>query len=1005
MTVEFHHLTKRHVSELAPDWPAPYWICIPRCTGRQKLHSHEKELEKTSKWIKGLIGECKDILSAAKSLSKAQRSFSNTLTNFKFECIGNERTDDEKVIANSMEMFGKLISTIEDERDRMLDQADVQIIRPLENFRKERIGQAKNGKKKFDKHTAKFCQSLEKYLNLKTKAGDTVLKEADVVVEEERRQFCRASMEYVVLLQEVQERKKFEFVETLLTFLYSWLTFFHVGHDVYKDFKPYTTELQQCIQKCRGNFDSTKLEAETLMEKMLEVRGTKAQQVPPTSSTREGYLFLMEKKALVTSWNKYYCLYQKENKIFTMIPFIAEALVTSWNKYYCLYQQENKIFTMIPFIAEALVTSWNKYYCLYQKENKIFTMIFLFLGRTLVTSWNKYYCLYQKENKIFTMIPFIAEALVTSWNKYYCLYQKENKIFTMIPFIAEALVTSWNKYYCLYQKENKIFTMIPFIAEALVTSWNKTRWNKYYCLYQKENKIFTMIPFNQVTSKSITTETFFLTSCTRRASDTIEKRFCFDVKVQDRPSAPLTLQANSEEDLRLWLNAMDGKEPIYSNTPNSRHEFDSLLDDVGFNFIKKCVTAIENRGLEEQGLYRVVGVSSKINKLTSMGLDKGKVDKIDLDDPREYEVKTITSGLKNYFRTLPEPLMTYKLHDSFIAASKRESPTLRINDIHELVHQLPEPNFEMLDYLVAHLQRVADQSSTNLMTVVNIAVCFGPTLMRSRVETMAAILNIKFCNIVVEILIDNYEKIFKSAPEGADITNSRVLGGAVASPRSLSHAFPRVGGSDATARLPYIADQNNYSMDRSDLSGQSQTRWRPSGGYYSPVTLGGERTSSTSSSTESLGSKGSISCQFNSHNPVTSVLSTNSSKSPTLRHNNGAERSESIRGHVPKAGKVSHYRNEPVMSTQSPTSMLSAGSFTGSTSSVSSVSSGQTAQPSRGRTARTLYSCEAENESELSFEPNQIIHCARISREPGWLEGILDGKVGLVPSNYVEFLD
>jgi len=54
---------------------------------------------------------------------------------------------------------------------------------------------------------------------------------------------------------------------------------------------------------------------------------------------------------------------------------------------------------------------------------------------------------------------------------------------------------------------------------------------------------------------------------------------------------------------------------------------------------------------------------------------------------------------------------------------------------------------------------VAEQSSKNLMTVVNIAVCFGPTLMRSREETMAAIMNIKFCNIVVEILIDNYEKV------------------------------------------------------------------------------------------------------------------------------------------------------------------------------------------------------------------------------------------------------
>ena len=36
---------------------------------------------------------------------------------------------------------------------------------------------------------------------------------------------------------------------------------------------------------------------------------------------------------------------------------------------------------------------------------------------------------------------------------------------------------------------------------------------------------------------------------------------------------------------------------------------------------------------------------------------------------------------------------------------ERESRTLRINDIHELVHQLPESNFEMLDYLIAHLHR------------------------------------------------------------------------------------------------------------------------------------------------------------------------------------------------------------------------------------------------------------------------------------------------------------
>ena len=41
----------------------------------------------------------------------------------------------------------------------------------------------------------------------------------------------------------------------------------------------------------------------------------------------------------------------------------------------------------------------------------------------------------------------------------------------------------------------------------------------------------------------------------------------------------------------------------------------------------------------------------------------------------------------------------------------------------------------------------------------NMAVVFGPTLMRAKEETVAAMLDIKFQNIVVEILIDNYQKV------------------------------------------------------------------------------------------------------------------------------------------------------------------------------------------------------------------------------------------------------
>lgn len=95
------------------------------------------------------------------------------------------------------------------------------------------------------------------------------------------------------------------------------------------------------------------------------------------------------------------------------------------------------------------------------------------------------------------------------------------------------------------------------------------------------------------------------------------------------------------------------------------------LDETGMNFVKKCIEVLEARGLEEQGLYRVVGVNSKVNKLLSMGLDRRKAEKVSLDDPFEWESKTITSALKTYLRNLPEPLMTYKLHELFIDAASK----------------------------------------------------------------------------------------------------------------------------------------------------------------------------------------------------------------------------------------------------------------------------------------------------------------------------------------------
>ncbi|KIH58982.1 RhoGAP domain protein [Ancylostoma duodenale] len=170
-------------------------------------------------------------------------------------------------------------------------------------------------------------------------------------------------------------------------------------------------------------------------------------------------------------------------------------------------------------------------------------------------------------------------------------------------------------------------------------------------------------------------------------------------------------------------------------------------------------------GIREQGLYRNCGVTSKVQKLMQLGLDKRKAngDKLNFNDD-EWEIKTISSAVKTFLRNLPEPLMTFEQHSLFINAAKMDDRRTRVDHIHYYVHKLPPAHKSMLEIVIRHLRRVADRCSENLMTVGNLGVCFGPTLLRPKEETMAAIMDIKFCNVVVEVLIAHCEQIFGTEP-------------------------------------------------------------------------------------------------------------------------------------------------------------------------------------------------------------------------------------------------
>uniref|UniRef100_A0A8C8E458 Rho GTPase-activating protein 42 n=1 Tax=Oryzias sinensis TaxID=183150 RepID=A0A8C8E458_9TELE len=814
----------------------------------------------------------------ARCLSAAVQKFSQSLQEFQFECIGDSETDDEVNIAQSFKEFSQLLNTVEEERRRLIQNADDVLITPLEKFRKDQIGAAKEVKKKFDKETEKYYSTLERHLNLSSKKKEAYLQEADAQIDKERQLFYDASLEYVFKIQEVQEKKKFEFVEPLLAFLQGLFTFYHEGYELAEEFEPYKQQLQFNLQNTRNNFVSTKQEVEKLMER---IRSADQDYKPPGQWTMEGFLYVQEKRPLGCTWTRHYCTYEKGSKTFTMS----------------------------------------------NTENKS------------------------------------------------------------------------------AGKQNGLVLNQP--------------------------------------------EMYKLKSCIRRKTDSIDKRFCFDIEVAERHGV-ITLQALSESNRRLWLEAMDGKEPVRT--------FEMF---AGFNFVRKCISLVERRGINTMGLYRIGGVNSKVQKLMSTFFSsKAPVD-MDLD-PEMWDNKTITSGLKNYLRCLSEPLMTFKLHKDFILAVKSDDQNYRVCAVHALVHKLPEKNREMLELLIKHLVTVSAQNESNLMTVSNLGVIFGPTLMRSQEETVAAMMNIKFQNIVVEILIDNFNKIFHQPPDpnvplpqpqsrtGSRRSRAICLSKGPRKPRSIytptlcladaeSDTFSSSPSSTPMGSMESLSshssEQNTSSKAASPGQRTGQDKSLTVISRAPPQLFNGPRSAAWISSPESSSKEEAGRTDGESEDTLSVPPGKNPLHTRLLPRLVGhlsvlslcvsfaaAQGQRSSAGSVQSLSTQESRENlkpplKPPLNPDLPPKQVirrrmdttvgngyqRPGSVVAARALLFENSSSSQSAPI-GREAKAMYSCEAEHSNELSFPQGAHFSNVYPSVEPGWLQATYERKTGLIPENYVVFL-
>ncbi|XP_076027953.1 rho GTPase-activating protein 4-like isoform X1 [Genypterus blacodes] len=175
--------------------------------------------------------------------------------------------------------------------------------------------------------------------------------------------------------------------------------------------------------------------------------------------------------------------------------------------------------------------------------------------------------------------------------------------------------------------------------------------------------------------------------------------------------------------------------------------------------VKSCIRFINLNGLQHEGIFRVPGAQVEVNKLRDafeQGGDPLAEQNCDLD--------LVAGVLKLYFRGLENPLFPIQSTSQLLELVQIEKEAERAAQLKAVVSSFPAPAIVVMRYLFAFLHHVSQYSDENMMQPYNLAVCFGPSLIRGAQDDDVVTLQAQI-NAAVKTMILQHESIFPSQAE------------------------------------------------------------------------------------------------------------------------------------------------------------------------------------------------------------------------------------------------
>jgi len=214
------------------------------------------------------------------------------------------------------------------------------------------------------------------------------------------------------------------------------------------------------------------------------------------------------------------------------------------------------------------------------------------------------------------------------------------------------------------------------------------------------------------------------------------------------------------EELNKRLSLEDViREPLFGISLEEMQQKDNRKERIPF--VQQCIRALKQKGIEEEGIFRISGSPSEIDIVQLSFQSTGEIQ-------AEHSPHAVASAVKKFLRELPESLIPYEHQFNLFDALLSPAETVKTASLKRCMNDLPKLNKSILKSLILFLKELSKHSEKNKMNITNLSIIFGPMLMKEGEESDNK-------SSVVLLMLQNADIIFAdtSPEEGIEAEPSK----------------------------------------------------------------------------------------------------------------------------------------------------------------------------------------------------------------------------------------